>query len=91
MDMITFIVFGHESSTQNTLHKMPIPKTSTSLSTQRLELLHLVDNLLRLGQALYHLLAVLTSPDCVLGLLEELVELIGLVHVGKEFTLHVLS
>jgi hypothetical protein len=84
-------MFGHESSTQNTLHKMPIPEISTSLSTQRLELLHLVDNLLRLGQALHHLLTVLAPPDRVLGLLEELVELIGLVHLGEKLALHVLS
>jgi hypothetical protein len=59
------------------------PKTSAYL-------LDLVDDLLCLGKALYHLLAILPPLDSVLGLLEQLIQFVCLVHVGEKLTLHIL-
>jgi hypothetical protein len=65
-------------------------KCSRNLIAYSPRLLHLVYNLLCLCQAFHHLLAILPPPDCVIGLLQQLVKLVGLVHVGEQLALHVL-
>ena len=50
--------------------------------------LHLADNLASLAQTLDHLQTLLPPPDGVVALFEEVVNLIGAVHVLQELTLH---
>jgi hypothetical protein len=52
--------------------------------------LNSVDDLARPGQTLHHLLAFFPSPDSVLALLEQIIQVIGLVHVFKKFGLHLI-
>lgn len=51
-------------------------------------LLHLADNLGGPRETLHHLLALLASPKGVVALFEEIIQLVGTVHVFKKFTLH---
>jgi hypothetical protein len=50
--------------------------------------LHLADNLLGATQALHHLLAFLPSPDGVIALSEQIVQLLGSVHLFEKLALH---
>jgi hypothetical protein len=53
-------------------------------------LLYLVDNLTCTGQRLDHLLALLSSADSVVALLEEFVQGVCPVHVLEELSLHLI-
>jgi len=52
------------------------------------KLLHLADNLVCLAQALDHLQALLASADCVVALLEQIVEFLCAVHLLQKLALH---
>ena len=64
------------------------PPTTLKAPAGRRQSLHLTNNLTRPTQTLDHLLALLPSPDGVVAFLEEVVELVGSVHVFEEFALH---
>lgn len=51
-------------------------------------LLHLTNNLARPTQALNHLVALLAAADGIVTFLEQLLELVGAVHVLEELSLH---
>ncbi len=57
--------------------------------SKRTRLLHLTDNLLCATKTLDHLLAFLPPPDGVVALLEQIVKLVGPVHLLQQLALHV--
>jgi hypothetical protein len=62
-------------------------KTRTEYNCKN-KLLHLADNLVCLAQALDHLQALLASADCVVALLEQIVEFLCAVHLLQKLALH---
>ena len=50
--------------------------------------LHLTDNLARPGQRLDHLLTLFPPPDCEVAFFQELLKLVGAVHILEKLTLH---
>jgi len=74
-------------SPAHTLADCHARKTGIKFTTQT-PLLHLTNNLTRLRQRLHHLQTLLPSADRVVALLEQLIDLVGAVHVLEEFALH---
>ena len=77
------------------LHTASAADKSNLLVTPKRELthpvrpsLHLAHDLTGLAQALYHLDAFLPSPNRVVAFLQQVVELIGAIHVFKQLALH---
>jgi hypothetical protein len=62
-----------------------------SNSQPQTPLLHLTNNLTRLRQRLHHLQTLLPSADRIVALLEQLIDLVGAVHVLEEFALHLVT
>jgi len=77
-------------SPAHTLANCRARKTGIKCTTQT-PLLHLTNNLTRLRQRLHHLQTFLPSADCIVALLEQLIDLVGTVHVLEEFALHLVA
>jgi len=74
----------------HTLANCRARKTGIKYTTQT-PLLHLTNNLTRLRQRLHHLQTLLPSADRIVALLEQLIDLVGAVHVLEELALHLVA